>query len=134
MPGRTTITGLAETRAALRRLGRVARDRVAIEALTDGGEIVADAWKQRARRETGEAAESIHVAQEARFAEPDPNPHVFVGPDEDVGYRLRFAELGTIHEPARPAGRPALEETEDQVLDAVAEVLRRAVDREVSGR
>jgi HK97 gp10 family phage protein len=92
---------------------RVLVDQSALDALgTDPGvlagvgliaEAAAAVMRERAPKDTGEGAASIH-------AEPDPDePGFRVGWDPDSFYLL-FHEYGTEHQPARPFARPTADE------------------------
>jgi HK97 gp10 family phage protein len=93
---------------------RVVLDQAAIDALASDpqvlaavGEIadaVADRMRERAPKDTGAGAESIH-AEPA----PDAADGFRVSWDEDHFY-MGFAELGTEHQPATPFARPTADE------------------------
>lgn len=92
---------------------RVTVDPAAIKALesdpgvlagvADVAEAAARVMRNRAPKDTGEGAESIHV-------EPDPDdPGSRIGWDPDHFY-MAFPEFGTEHEPARPFMRPTADD------------------------
>lgn len=81
--------------------------RVLAEIGETTAEPLAEAIAARAPKDTGEAAATIH-------SEPDPDePGFKVGWSPDAFY-LRFHELGTEHQPARPFARPTADEFNDR--------------------
>lgn len=106
-------------------------DRVAKKALRKaalaGARVVVEAAKVRVPIRTGKLHD--HIVAEAVNVEPD-HVEVNIGPDKEAFYGM-FLELGTSKMAARPFLRPALDENQEQVEQAIWDKLGRAI-REVA--
>lgn len=119
-----------------RRLAAVARSvdhGKAVRALTAGGEIIAEEARARVDVRKGDLRDSIVVGETAKYAEDDPQPHVFVGPSEEMGDRGSWEEEGTIKQAADPFLRPALETAGADALRAVGEALAGEIEGAARG-
>lgn len=116
------MVGLRELEHALSELPKATGRNVLRRALTKAAEPVVDAWQAKAPRDQGHYAASIHVGTQLTprqrhdakkegksFAE------VYVGTADPAGQQQEF---GNVNHPAQPSGRPAWEETRDEVLDS----------------
>ena len=117
-----TVTGLDDLTRALDKLGGAARGDVAEKAVGAGGLVLEGAMKETIEQlglvDTGAMMNSVEMEtrQDSQGAE------ALVGPT--VEYAI-YHELGTQHMDATPFARPALDEHEDEIVGAVADVLRR---------
>ena len=84
----------------------LAFDEDTLDMLQDVGDIVADEARGRAPEQTGAGAASIHAEVESDAE----SGYADVSWDKDHFY-LGFAETGTVHQPATPFLRPALDST-----------------------
>jgi HK97 gp10 family phage protein len=84
----------------------------------EAGQIWIDAIKARVPVDTGRLEESITYKTEA--TPEGMTLHVGPGPE---GFYLLFQEFGTRFQEAQPSMRPAVEETADQVLERLGQVL-----------
>lgn len=107
-----------------------------LHAVQRGGEITRNVAEQLAPRSEGGSHGNapgylaskvvmVDTAAEPTFAQ------VGVGVDRAAFYGW-FQELGTVHQPAQPFLRPASDETEDDVVDQVAETLSALIDSELN--
>lgn len=95
--------GVRWNQAQMGRLENITTDRVVTDALLDAGERIAKRAAVLAPKRTGQGAASIHaeLALEAWVG-----VHARVSWTRNHFY-LRFHELGTSHQPAKPFLRPA---------------------------
>jgi len=125
-----TMVGMREFEAQLKRLGTAASKKARVAALTAGAKIVqADAARRAVRsarpRKIGHLADSIIVKTTINKAG---ETQVLVGPDAKHWYGA-FVEHVTRGMPARPFLRPALDENQQAVQDAIREELRAEIKR-----
>lgn len=113
MKVRAEITGLREI---MRRL-KVDTGEALGPAAMAGAEVIRAAAEKKAPRDTGFLAESIVAEQEG--------PEVLIGPQAPYGL---YVEMGTSKTPAQPFLRPALDESGEAALEAMAEELRRRLE------
>ena len=105
-------------------------------AVLSGAEIVADVASQLAPRsedgshghKPGFLADNIKAEQQ--FTRRQDKAEAHVGMDKEAWYG-QLQETGTVHQPAQPFLRPALDETKDDVVDQVADELRARILRTV---
>jgi len=93
--------------------------------LTQGAAIVRDRAEARAPRRTEQLATTMVVEPVEKGHE---SATVAVGPHKDAFYGL-FQELGTSTMPAKPFLRPALDESEGEVVETVRQELARQARR-----
>jgi HK97 gp10 family phage protein len=106
------------------------------DALFEGVDMLAKAAAAKAPRATGELADSGYAASETkstykggsqRRKEIKPEPGTAVAAFS--AFYSRFIELGTRKRAARPFLRPAFDELKDQIAQAVADSMRKKVDK-----
>lgn len=97
-------------------------------ALRAGGKVAAERMRQLAPDDPDTAGSRVKDSIKVEVAEQSATGAIaYVGPDTK-GFVAIFAELGTIHQPARPFIRPAGDEKEDEVARAVGEVLAAEIE------
>ena len=100
---------------------RRAVDDQTMDALEAGGETLRDEFA---------AGDSRHLAHDSWTVERrDSDREVAVGPAKGRAHIVRFHEFGTRFLPAKPVMRPAVDTSLRRVTDAVAKVIKRAVER-----
>jgi HK97 gp10 family phage protein len=95
------------------------------QAAMAGAEVVRQEASRRAPRRTGMLAG--HIVAELKEGSAE-RVSVAIGPDKDAFYGM-FQELGTVHHPAQPFLRPALDEKANEATRAVGWELGRAVNK-----
>jgi HK97 gp10 family phage protein len=131
---RTDLVGVENLEAAIRKLGEDMQGEILRDAVDAGAEIVRDVASQLAPRSTdgshghkpGFLAENIVTDRVWTKTQNTADTHV--GMTKAAWYG-RLQETGTVYQPAQPFLRPALDETKNDVVDAVAEHLRNAILR-----
>lgn len=96
------------------------------KALQEGGEVLRREISSRAPRDTGKLADNI---MKSGVKTKDGMDYIEVGPSKKVFYSL-FLEFGTTKMSARPFIVPAMEESRNEIFNAIAEVLRRELARQ----
>ncbi len=91
-------------------------------ALGAGGEIVREAMARNAPRRRGELAESIEVGG---YEETKSRASIHIYPRAFWGL---YQEKGTRYHAAQPFVRPAIDENEGPVQQAISRDLRRAIE------
>jgi len=105
---------------ALAALGEAASD-VLEQAAQAGAEPVRESAERLAPELTGKLSESIvQVILELSDSEVE----IAVGPDKEAFWGL-YQEFGTPHHPAQPFLRPAFDENQERILEAIADELRK---------
>ena len=125
-----TFKGLKELDDALRALPEDMQGAPARAALKAGASVIQDVMKRRAPRDPEvqdpTLAEDIGVV--TRVSNKKNEAFAQIGPTKRVFYG-RFQELGTSNHRARPFMRPALDEDGQIAVSAMANELRRAIER-----
>lgn len=101
-------------------------ERVKGEALRAGGEVIRTAMAKRAPRST---LNKKHMADNIIVSEVKSKTNkVEIGPVRDFFYAY-FLEFGTRKMAARPFAFPAFEESKNGALKAIADVIRKEIER-----
>lgn len=118
----TYVLGDDELLKELKALGDKTED-ILEPAAQDGAQVVADRAEQGAPKRTEFLATHVDV----EVSEKNRDEVIFdVGPEKEAFWGL-FQEMGTPHHAAQPFLRPALDESTDQVIEAVARAARQAL-------
>jgi HK97 gp10 family phage protein len=117
------LEGAEELNRALREIGGRAGGLILRKAAEAGAEVIAEEAQRNAPRDSGELAESIDVAA-GQIQQGRAVMNIGVGKNEWYGI---FSEFGTIHMPAKPFLRPALDTKAEEATEAVAQVLCEAL-------
>ncbi len=97
--------------------------KVLLRAAEWGAQILADEMEKGAPTRTGRLAGHIGTKTAEHSAD---TAIVDVGPEQTAFYG-RFQELGTVHHAAQPFMRPALDENDEAIVDAVAGVVEQII-------
>lgn len=121
--GRITITS-SGSGAVLTMLDKVAQaPEIAVQALQAGADVLLPEMKEAAPVRTGE---HIRDRLESRKKGGTKNPSVLVGVwGEPVAYYVEYGHGGPHPAPPHPYMKPTAEATEDDVVDAIMDVLER---------
>lgn len=127
------IEGLREVEKAMEELGRAASTAAGRKALLEGGEILARSMRNLAPKDEGHLIESIDVGtkltRRQRSLHRRESPvEVFVGANDPAAVTQEF---GTVDHAPQPFARPAWDETQDDVLKRVGDVLMVEVEKRV---
>lgn len=132
------LEGVEELRGALRQLEADTQGRVLRVAVQEGAEIVRTVASQLApRSEDGSRGNppgflAANIATERQWTRTQDQAVVHVGMRKAAFYG-HFQETGTIHEPAQPFLRPALDLTMNDVVSRIMEILRISVLGRIRG-
>lgn len=110
-------------------------------ALRAGGEIIADEARRLVPIDSGELRESIQVGGDglnsSRQEVRQGRAVISVGPRQGPGYPDGFyahmVEFGTVKMAAEPFMRPAVDNTRDEVDEAIADVLAGEIVKQARG-
>lgn len=122
------IDGVDDLQAKIQRLEIDTQGRYLREATAAGAELVRDVASQLApRSEDGSHGRepgflSRNIEAEVQWTRTQDKAEVHVGMHRDAWYGW-LQETGTIHQPAQPFLRPALDNTKDDVIDEIRDVL-----------
>lgn len=122
------VEGMDNLEAKIKRLETDTQGRILREATGAGAELVRDVASQLAPRSLdgshgnppGFLADNI--AAEVKWTRTQDKAEVHVGMKKEAWYGW-LQETGTIHQPAQPFLRPALDNTKDDVIDEIRDVL-----------
>jgi len=120
-PIRVTIRGEAEMNRRIQQLTSKMGKAALVEAVLEGAEIIRIDASARAPEKTGFLKAHIDKRVSERKTG---RVTVDIGPTKKAWYGL-FPELGTVHYPARPYLRPAIDENQDRIVAAVKSRLNR---------
>jgi len=95
------------------------------KASAKGAELVKDATKAKAPRDTGKLAEGIAVTKNAKGKKGVLSEVSTADPDTYYGV---FHEYGTAKMPKHPFMRPALDENQNKIQELFKEAIREAVE------
>lgn len=131
----TRIDGMEDLEAAIRKLGEDVQGEALRDACAAGAEITRSVASQLAPRSQdgshgrapGFLADNI-IAQ-VKWTRTQNTADIDVGVSKEAWYGI-LQEIGTSYAPAQPFLRPALDETKDSVVEAVAEHLRKRILKE----
>lgn len=98
------------------------------KATLAGAKVIIKAAQEKVPKRTWTLHD--HIVAEAVKVEPD-HVEARVGPDKEAFYGM-FLELGTSKMAARPFLRPALDENQDKVEQAIWDELDRAIRKAVT--
>jgi len=132
---KTHICGLAELNHQLRiRLPQAVRQRVLRAALRAGAKIIVRQAKALAPVDSGALKKHIRARanRKGKRGCVDISIGVFARKGQDYPYYWRFLELGTCNLSARPFLRPALDNQQIQVIEAIRKKLKQRIDAEIS--
>lgn len=116
------VVGLAEAKAKLGELLPNQMRATERSALRAGGALLRKRIQARAPVRTGHLkAKGVFVSTRASGSEAS----VSVG----VDYVGRFNELGTVHMAARPFMRPALDESQEDIVNAYGEQFKARIEK-----
>ena len=119
------LAGARELDAMLKRLPKHLGERVLVNAVRAGAQVVRAEAKARAPVKTGRLRANI-IARRAKGRGAAVT--VSVGPSRKAWYG-RLVEFGTVTTGARPFLRPAFESTKRAALDRIGERLGRNIER-----
>jgi HK97 gp10 family phage protein len=120
---KVTIRGEAELNRKIQQLTARMGKEALVEAVLEGAEIIRADAEARAPVRTGFLKGHINKRVSERKTG---RVTVDIGPEKKAWYGL-FPELGTIHYAARPYLRPAIDENQDRVVDAVKARLKKEI-------
>jgi HK97 gp10 family phage protein len=120
---------------AIRRATRLAGDIVVVQAEANAPELtgfLSHHMDESAR--TGDHSITVKIgpikgAGYFRAGQGSENRITFKGEEHMAEDAARFAELGTVHQPARPFLAPALEEKQDDVITVFMEEMQTEIDK-----
>lgn len=121
MASEMKVEGIEDLMSRLNSLGERIATRTENKALREGAEVLQEGISKRAPRDTEALAE--HIVKSG-VKQSEVGKYIEVGPDSKHFYGL-FHEFGTVKMPAHPFMGPALEEDSKEVMNAMAEVLRK---------
>lgn len=125
--GRIELQGINEMLQALRSKLGAGAARLENKALQAGGEIIAEA--QRERVAVSDKA-SLHMRDDikvSRVRRQDGVKFVLIGPGKETGWRAHFLEFGTKKAPAQPFIYPAFHEQKGAVEQHMIGEFKRGV-------
>ncbi|MEQ1573636.1 MAG: HK97-gp10 family putative phage morphogenesis protein [Vicinamibacterales bacterium] len=126
------LEGVEDLVAGLKRVDADTKGRVLRVAVQDGAEITRGVASQLApRSEDGSRGNppgflAANIVAELQWTRTQDRAEVHVGMRKAAFYG-HFQETGTIHEPAQPFLRPALDATADDVVRTITNDLRNSV-------
>lgn len=121
------MRGFAELERLLNRLPEDVAKRVTVNALKAGGRVLVKGMKQRARKRTGQLADSPVVSSAAKATRNRAN--AVVGFKKPVSRRVHLTEFGTEHSRAFPFIRPTLDEDGVKAIKVIGTNLGAGVER-----
>lgn len=132
MAGDVTVTfkGLSDLDHALRQLPEEMQAAPVRAALKAGARVIQDGMQRRAPRDPNVVAPTLaeDIGITTRVSNKKSEAYALIGPSKRVFYGT-FQELGTSNHPAQPFMRPALDEDGQIAVSAMANELRRALER-----
>ena len=128
------VEGLKELDAALGQFTPNKRRAIGRKALDNAGQILAKAMREKAPRDEGDLAESIDVGGVLAPGPKAAHPKIaeqerYVGPDSRPAAVQQ--EFGNENHPPQPFGRPAWDETQQEVLGRIGDELWVGVEKAV---
>jgi len=129
MKAKIEIIGDKELMAAFKKLANEDMLVALQKASSAGAELVKDAAKAKAPRDTGALAEGIKVTKDAKGKKGVLSE---VSTSEETFYGI-FQEYGTSKMPKHPFLRPALDENQSKINQLFAEAIQEAVDKVDTG-
>jgi HK97 gp10 family phage protein len=125
-----TVTGGEQALRAMDDLAARCTSNELLGVVITGAIIIQDAWKERVPVHTGRYHDSIHI--ETLTATPGDFEVAVttsaVNPDDEYPYPY-VLEYGSATNAARPSATPALEETRDEVMETMRQLLEEIVTR-----
>ncbi len=129
------ISGKIDTKKLLKALDKLPKNiqkNVMVGATRAGAKVVSDEAKRLAPRDTGTLEKSIGITKrKSKRGQITFSVSPRKGGKND-GFYGRFIELGTSKMIARPFLRPALEKSQDEVLEASKEYIAKRLPKEVA--
>ncbi len=120
------IEGVDELKRQLKRLDTKVRTSIVRSGLREGAKVAKQAAEAKAPVDSGFLRDNIKIKTRKRGDKIT----AIVGFAEDAYYG-RFIELGTKHMSAKPFLRPALDENQRQIVDAVKARMKKRIETEI---
>jgi HK97 gp10 family phage protein len=122
------VLGAKDLERVLNQLPEAVAKKVAVNGLKAGGRVLVKGMKHRARRRTGQLADSPVVSSSKKSTKGQ--AHAVVGFKKPVSRRVHLTEFGTEHSRAFPFIRPTLDEDGAAAIKAIGENMGKGVERE----
>lgn len=123
------LQGVDEWLEALRRKFDSASERIENRGLRTGGEVMAQAMREKAPYDAGHDGD--HIRDDIKVSNvrrKDGVKYVLIGPGKKTGWRAHFPEYGTRKARAQPFVYPAFHETKREVLQKIADEYRKGLE------
>lgn len=119
------VRGADQVRAKLQGLDRITSVNAMTKAALEGAEVIREEIAARAPRDTGLLSQNI---RKVAFRRRKARVVVAIGPDPKRVKHGWFQEYGTIHHPAQPFMRPALDTCGNQAIEVTSAAMRRNIE------